>query len=180
MTEVYTLDLTDDAPDWPDGKRWVWREQVMYHFPQGWAPVVRLPLTTMQWRVLIALVHHCEWGNKCRVTSAQLGRDLGVSGSWVSRVLRTLVPYQLLILETTHGQRDQTIVLSPLLCWKGRPWHLSYARAQFLAAWRLRYATDPATASAAVPTARSLSTATARALPPTVCEPPPTRLARGG
>ena len=37
MTEVYTLDLTAAAPDWPEGKRWQWREQMMYQFPQGWA-----------------------------------------------------------------------------------------------------------------------------------------------
>lgn len=142
MTEVYAVDLTAAAPEWQEGKKWHWKEQVMYTFPQNWGPLLRQPLSAMQWRVLMALVHYCEWGNKCRVSGAQLGRDLGVHRSTVFRTLRSLVPYQLLILETSPRQSEQTIVLSPLLCWKGRPWHLSYARSQFLAAWRLRYATD--------------------------------------
>jgi hypothetical protein len=145
MTKVYdgvtgSTDLTEGAPAWPAGKRWEWHEQVLYGFPQGWSALVRLPLSTTQLRVLLALVPHCQWGNRCQVSCAQLGRELGLSGSWVSRVLHTLVPHQLLLLDRTPGQQQPTIVLSPLLCWKGRPWHLAYARRQFLAAWALRYA----------------------------------------
>jgi len=148
MGEVYQLDLTVGAPDWPEGKPWQWREPVGYIFPRGWGMLKDLPLTAGQWRVLMALLEHCDWGNICRVSSAQLGRELRLSGSWVARVLRSLLPYQLLILETGRGDRAQTIVLSPLLCWKGRPWHLAYARRQFLAAWDLRYSSAMDAASA--------------------------------
>ena len=96
----------------------------------------------MQRRVLHALVSHCDWGNRCRVTSAQLGREAGIHRTTVARAIRGLESHQLLIATSTPRQSDQTIVLSPALCWKGRPWHLSYARQQFLAAWRLRYASD--------------------------------------
>jgi len=140
MTEVYAIDLTSGAPDWPEGKPWRWHEQVCYLFPQGLALLGRLPLTQMQWRLLMALMGHCDWGNKCQVSCAVLGTAIGFSRSWVSRMLQVLAAHQLLLLDRTPGQQHPTIVLSPLLCWKGRPWHLAYARRQFLAAWQLRYA----------------------------------------
>jgi len=174
MTEVYAIDLTDGAPEWPEEKKWHWREQVCYFFPRQMRELQRLPVSATQWRLLLALMGHCDWGNICRVSSAQLGRDIGRSGTWVARVLRSLPPTQLLILETAHGRKDQTIVLSPLLCWKGRPWHLSYARRQFLAAWALRYGHGPGMAhdhDGSLPGPRVRATASLEPPPPGSADP---------
>lgn len=175
MTEVYASDQPEDAPGWPDGKTWRWHEPVCYLFPQGWAEVMRLPLSATQLRVLLALMGHCDWNNHCQVSCAVLGSEVGLSRSWVSRVLRTLVPHQLLILDRVEGQQQPTIVLSPLLCWKGRPWHLSYARRQFLAAWQLHHGDGPGSGhdhTGSVPGPRVRATAAP--------EPPPTGSAMRG
>lgn len=169
MTEVYTIDLTAGAPDWPEGKPWRWHEQVCYLFPQGLALLGRLPLTKTEWRLLMTLMGHCEWGNHCPTSCAVLGREVGLSRSWVSRLLRSLALRQLLVLKSTPGQQQPTIVLSPLLCWKGRPWHLSYARRQFLAAWQLHHGDGPGSGhdhTGSVPGPRVRATASP--------EPPPT------
>jgi hypothetical protein len=168
MTEVYQVDLAAGAPDWPEGKKWHWHEQVLYGFPQGWKVVLQLPLTAMQWRVLLGLVCYCDWGNRCRVTAAQLGRDLRVHRSTVLRALRALQALRLLILETTHGQPFPVVTLSPALLWKGRPWHLAYARYQFDAAWRLH-----ALPAAGTTTVRTADAAPARVVPHRHAEPPP-------
>ena len=175
MTDIYQTDLTAGAPDWPVGKKWHWHEQVLYTFPAQWWELAQLGLSSTQYRVLLALLACCDWGNRCRATCAYLWRRIGLHRSTVSRILRTLVARQLCYIESAPGQRDHVVVLSPALAWKGRPWHLSYARDAFLAAWRLR-----ALASASATSSQATDALASHPRVRVGSEPPPTRSRIGG
>lgn len=171
MARVHLFDLTEGAPEWPSGKKWRWHERVAYIFPEGWEQVrQRVVLTPGECTLLHALLGHCDWGNRCLVTCAHLGRQLGRHRSTVLRTLRRLETAQLVCVDVAPGHRDQVIVLSPHLVWKGRPWHVARARENFDATIRLRQ----------LPTAGTDTCASLPHAPARPAEPPPGSHTRNG
>lgn len=176
MGQVYKVgELSWDDGDIP--RRWHWREPVAYFFPRYWEKVaLRHHLKGQEFRLLLALVSACNWGNKCTTTLAGLGRTVGLSKSTMTRCLRQLVDARLVVVERPHGERAALITLSPALVWKGRPWHLAHARDQFAALWRLHHGGAQAATGAAA-TRVHLPTS---AIPERSSTPRPLRQRRAG
>lgn len=121
--------------------KWHWHEPTGYVFFERWAKVGQLNLRGEEYRLLCALVASCDWSNECHATLAHLGRLVGLARSRVSRAMERLVSKRLVVREQHPTVPGYRLVLSPELCWKGRPWHLARAREQFAAQWRLRHGT---------------------------------------
>ena len=143
MSEIYQVG------EWREGDQaprrvWRWREAVGYYFPRGLAQVARDgTLGSMEMRALFGLMSVCDRYNRCMISCAALGREVGLSRSAVSRALRGLARARCLIIETPPEHRCQVLTLSPALLWRGLPSQLRSARSAFDAAWRLRYALAP-------------------------------------
>lgn len=119
-------------------RTWRWHEPVGYVFPEQWQRVARdHQLKGQEFRLLLGLLAHVQWGNTCACTLAQVSKEVGLALSTVSRVARVLVAARWLCIEPTgHAGQRYVLHLSPLLVWRGRPWLRSTAYAQYRARWR--------------------------------------------
>jgi hypothetical protein len=136
--DIYTL--TDQATvDEAMPRRWKWREPVGYLCLRG-VQQVAAQLTGETAQVLLALLCAGNYRNQCTLTFRVLGARAGVSASGVSRSIRRLRLARCLVVQRAPEAHAWLITLSPWLVWRGRPWQVQAARAQFEALWQQQQA----------------------------------------
>lgn len=136
MSDVYQASRPTIEPY----RKYRWKEDVAYVFPQGMAmALAQSQLSGEDIRFLCGLMSVVGWGNVCTATMSAIARSIGMHPSNTTRSMRRLVAARLAISERVAHEGKYRITLSPELLWKGRPWHISFARMAFSTEWRLQY-----------------------------------------